>query len=658
MVHQCMQLLGLDGDFDSGIAFAPTMTLTGIVSHLARNGLYSSIRHPESMRMVVSVVNLATMDKNHQCPGDNMILFQAAASNDFVTMKTLLQKEDIDPTVRGSFGETILHTAILNGHKEVLKVILECAPSLIGEPVVINTILGEYPLSVAACTGNEEIIRLLLVEYGTPVNAQDSLGNTVFHILVLQQNKELACHMYDLILDLVPLKDSQCAEHLENNDGFTPLKLAANEGNIEMLSYLIKRQKKIYWTIGSICYSIYDLTNIDTWKAQKSVLDIITSSQKPQVRKLVDVTPIKELLSQKWKTFGYKSFLVWMFSYLAYMVTFTTVSLYRPLKPLNPGEGDNITVMTVKKLFEAYECTEDFLRLAGELITLFGAIFIFVSEIPLLITLGPKKYIGNTSTGGPFSLLMVGYSLLIFSATILKILGREEEAIPLSLALIIGWCNSIYFARGFKMLGQFSIMIQKIIFTDLLCWFCLVFIIIIGFSAAFFVIYQTLALENSPYMDSFAKAIYNAIEMMMGVSDLQIPTNTSFPLVYVVYSAYMMFVYILLLNILIAMMDNTYWRIAHEREELWKIQVAATILLLERHIPRFLKVRTGIPGSALGLDDKKWYIGVEEILDSKTAEKMSPPLGFCKKSTLCWNKVRRNISLIMSMSDNSEITVL
>ncbi|CAJ0968316.1 unnamed protein product [Ranitomeya imitator] len=140
----------------------------------------------------------------------------------------------------------------------------------------------EYPLSFAACTGNEEITKLLLVKYGAPVTAQDSLGNTVFHTLVLQQNKELACHMYDWILDLVPLKDSRCAEHLENNEGFTPLKLAANEGNIEMFSYLVKRQKNVYWTIGTISYCIYDLTNIDTWMTQKSVLDIIASSQKPQ----------------------------------------------------------------------------------------------------------------------------------------------------------------------------------------------------------------------------------------------------------------------------------------------------------------------------------------------------------------------------------------
>ncbi|XP_072264163.1 transient receptor potential cation channel subfamily V member 5-like [Pyxicephalus adspersus] len=564
-------------------------------------------------------------------------------------------------------GKISLHMVMLKQDLEIVKVMLKNGVGVCNSRAFCNCdvpemacafYFGEYPLSFAACIGNEEILKLLLVDYGASVISQDLLGNTVFHILVLQQNKEMACHIYNLILDLVPLTDSQFAERLENNDGFTPLKLAANEGNIEMFSYLVKRQKKIYWTIGTISYSIYDLTNIDTWMAQNSVLDIITSSQKPQVRKLVDVTPVKELLSQKWKSFGYKSFLVWMFSYLAYMVVFTTVSLHRPLKPLDPSESDNITVMIPKKIYESYETGEDLMRLAGEFITLFGAIFILFAETPRLIKLGPKKYIGNASTGGPFSLLMVGYSLLIFSAAVLRVLGHEAEAIPLSLALIIGWCNSIYFARGFKMLGQFSIMIQKIIFTDFICWFCLVFIIIIGFSAAFYVMYQTLDPELNPFMDDFSKALYDAIEMMMGLTNLKIPTDTSFPLIYVTYSVYMVFVYLLLLNMLIAMMDNTYWRVAQEREELWKIQVAATILLLERHIPRFLKVRTGIPGSSLGLDDKKWYIGVEEILDEHMAEKIKPPVRLSKRSKLCWNKIRRNISMIIRMNDNSEITVL
>ncbi|XP_048398549.1 transient receptor potential cation channel subfamily V member 6-like [Stegostoma tigrinum] len=631
--------------------------------------------------------------------------FKAAHINDTVSMKSLLTSKDFDPAIRGNLEETILHTALLNGNKEIAEFILDMMPSLINEPMtsdmyrgetpmhiavlkqdveMVKELLkrgadvmnaratgscfvpgeecqcyyGEYLLSFAACIGNEEIVRTL-IKHCAPLEAQDSLGNTVLHVLVLQPEKEQAYSMYDLITSLVSEKHHQFVENIVNNDGYTPLKLAAAEGDFVMFNYLVQKQKKIYWTMGTISYCVYDLTNIDTWGDQKSVLDIITTSRNSEVRKLVDAKPVKELLHQKWNSFGYKYFLIWMFSYIMYIIIFTVSSLYRPLKPIPPGLSDNLTIRTQKTLAESYQTKEDYLRLVGELITIIGALVILISEIPYLYRIGPRNYLGNTSIGGPFPLLLVCYSLLIAVAVIMRILGNVEEAVPISLALIIGWCNTIYFARGFKMLGQFSIMIQKIIFGDFMQWCCLVLICITGFTSAFYVMFQTLDLRNYPYFRDFPMTMYTTVELMMGLIDLPVPYDKPTPsILYVGYVLYMIFVYLLLLNLLIAMMDDTYWRIAYEREELWKVQIAATILLLERRVPVFLRIRSGVPGRSLGFDDDKWYIGVEEILTETVGTKVQVPALHAQKYShhLGWDAIRKNLAKIISMRDSSEST--
>ena len=47
---------------------------------------------------------------------------------------------------------------------------------------------GEYPLSFAACLGQEECARLLIAKGADP-NLQDTNGNTVMHMLVIHDKK-------------------------------------------------------------------------------------------------------------------------------------------------------------------------------------------------------------------------------------------------------------------------------------------------------------------------------------------------------------------------------------------------------------------------------------------------------------------------------------
>lgn len=53
---------------------------------------------------------------------------------------------------------------------------------------ISHVCFGEYPLSFAACLGQEECVRLLLAKGANP-NLQDTNGNTVMHMLVIHDKK-------------------------------------------------------------------------------------------------------------------------------------------------------------------------------------------------------------------------------------------------------------------------------------------------------------------------------------------------------------------------------------------------------------------------------------------------------------------------------------
>lgn len=99
---------------------------------------------------------------------------------------------------------------------------------------------GELPLSLAACTNQPHIVHYL-TENGhkqADLRRQDSRGNTVLHALVAiadntRENTKFVTKMYDLLLvKCAKLFPDTNLETLLNNDGLSPLMMAAKTGKI------------------------------------------------------------------------------------------------------------------------------------------------------------------------------------------------------------------------------------------------------------------------------------------------------------------------------------------------------------------------------------------------------------------------------------------
>ncbi|XP_037691909.1 transient receptor potential cation channel subfamily V member 6 isoform X2 [Choloepus didactylus] len=543
-----------------------------------------------------------------------MVLMEAAPELVFEPMTSELYE-----------GQTALHIAVVNQNVNLVRALLAHGASVSARATGLafrhsprNLIyFGEHPLSFAACVGSEEIVRLL-IEHGADIRAQDSLGNTVLHILILQPNKTFACQMYNLLLSYDGRGDHlKSLDLVPNHQGLTPFKLAGVEGNTVMFQHLMQKRKHIQWTYGPLTSTLYDLTEIDSSGDEQSLLELIVTTKKREARQILDQTPVKELVSLKWRRYGRPYFCMLGAIYVLYIMCFTMCCVYRPLKTRTSNRTsprDN-TIYQQKLLQEAYVTPRDDIRLVGEMVTVIGAVIILLVEISDIFRFGVTRFFGQTILGGPFHVLIITYACMVLVTMVMRLTNASGEVVPMSFALVLGWCNVMYFARGFQMLGPFTIMIQKMIFGDLMrfCW--LMAVVILGFASAFYIIFQTEDSSELGHFYNYPMALFSTFELFLTIIDGPANYAVDLPFMYsITYAAFAIIAALLMLNLLIAMMGDTHWRVAHERDELWRAQVVATTVMLERKLPRCLWPRSGICGREYGLGDR-WYLRVEDRQD-------------------------------------------
>ncbi|XP_078064959.1 transient receptor potential cation channel subfamily V member 5-like, partial [Mustelus asterias] len=286
--------------------------------------------------------------------------------------------------------ETPLHIAVVNQDLKLVRELIARGAE-VRDPRATGTYFqrrannllyfGEHILSFAACVGSEEIIRLL-IQSGADIKARDSLGNTVLHILTLQPNKTFACQVYDFIQSFEESENGFTAEMIPNSEGLTPIKLAAVEGNIVMFQHLMNKRRLVQWAFGPISSCLYNLSELDSWGEDYSVLELVVASKKNEALRILDLPPLKQLISMKWNKYGKYYFRILTFLYLSYIITFTLCCAHRPLKPRDGNVTDprDTTIFIQRNLQEAYTTHDDQVRLVGEIISVFGAIVIMLLE--------------------------------------------------------------------------------------------------------------------------------------------------------------------------------------------------------------------------------------------------------------------------------------
>uniref|UniRef100_A0A8C7Z872 Transient receptor potential cation channel, subfamily V, member 4 n=1 Tax=Oryzias sinensis TaxID=183150 RepID=A0A8C7Z872_9TELE len=517
-------------------------------------------------------------------------------------------------------GQTALHIAIERRCKHYVELLMEKGADVHAqargrffEPKDEGGYFyfGELPLSLAACTNQPNIVNYLTENphKKADLRRQDSRGNTALHALVhiadnTKDNTRFLTKMYDLLLIKCTKLYPECnLEKMANNDGLTPLMMAAKLGKIGVFQHIIRREIKDEevrhlsrkfkdWAYGPVYSSLYDLSSLETCGEEPSVLEILVyNSRNENCHEMLAVEPINELLRAKWQKFAAVTFYISVVSYLITMIIFTLVAYYHPTEGKVGFKFQMI--LPLPRFFRSRNCS----------LTKFSSVL--------------SSFI---------------YSILIIITAALYLSGIKAYVSVMVFALVLGWMNTLYFTRGLKLTGTYSIMIQKILLKDIFRFLLVYLLFMIGYASAL-VSLLTVCPTSGPECEggcptypkcrepgTFSTFLLDLFKLTIGMGDLEMINSAQYPEVFLILLVtYIILTFVLLLNMLIALMGETVGQVSKESKKIWKLQWATTILDIEHSFPVCLRrsFRVGemvtVGKNLDGTPDRRWCFRVDEV---------------------------------------------
>uniref|UniRef100_A0A8D1BBK9 Transient receptor potential cation channel subfamily V member 1 n=1 Tax=Sus scrofa TaxID=9823 RepID=A0A8D1BBK9_PIG len=554
-------------------------------------------------------------------------------------------KELVNASYTDSYykGQTALHIAIERRNMALVTLLVENGADVQaaangdffkktkGRP---GFYFGELPLSLAACTNQLGIVKFLLQNSWHPadISARDSVGNTVLHALVevadnTADNTKFVTSMYNEILILgARLHPTLKLEELTNKKGLTPLALAAKSGKIG---------------------NRHDMLLVE---------------------------PLNRLLQDKWDRFVKRIFYFNFLVYCLYMIIFTTAAYYRPTEGLPP--------------FKLNHTVGDYFRVIGEILSVVGGIYLFFRGIQYFLQRRPS--LKTLFVDSYSEMLFFVQSLFMLGTVVLYFCHRKEYVASMVFSLAMGWANMLYYTRGFQQMGIYAVMIEKMILRDL-CRFMFVYLVFLfGFSTAVVTLIED-GKNDSVSTEVFHKcrglvcrspdSSYNSLystclelfKFTIGMGDLEFTENYDFKAVFIILLlAYVILTYILLLNMLIALMGETVNKISQESKNIWKLQRAITILDTEKSFLKCMRkvFRSGkllqVGYTPDGKDDYRWCFRVDEVNwttwntnvgiineDPGNCEGIKRTLSFSLRSSRVAGRNWKNFALVPLLRDAS-----
>ena len=449
-------------------------------------------------------------------------------------------------------GQTALHLAVSQSDKDMVTQMLdrineEDSIALIDRQATGRFFSdskkvkeGQYCLFLAAWIGCIDIFRLLVMR-GASLNIQDTDGNTILHKLVQLSMKktesdssvnqirwvETSKTMCELVLNWTQVwwkrfvgqkrcdTDSRDATtyllSIENKSGFTPMTLAAYTGASAMFKMMIHSPafKTKHFTYGPITDASFRMNEIDSTLCRNdgsSCLESIMYNPVDKACEFIAMQPISTLVLDKWDHYR-KFYWMWLVSYIFYMASFTTYMFISPMQP--------------SSFLDMYKTHLDIFRGFLEVIMVLGVPWYLFWEIQDLNFPRHRRWPDpwQYTQDGLYRIIHILFVASLISWIVVHFASPYHEDIVLPLCLFFGWIYVLIFTCVSDVFGIFPVMLQRMIFYDLLRFLLIFFLIIMSMSTAMYCVFR-----SSPETTDYSTIWYTAYSLFKMTLGMQVYT--------------------------------------------------------------------------------------------------------------------------------------
>ncbi|XP_033732061.1 uncharacterized protein LOC117321665 [Pecten maximus] len=642
----------MKGNEEAAFALMNMKAKTNVRNTLGETALhvvgYSNNSTPEIARAVLShtikVHDWVSVNCTDDAGNNALHLAGKFASPDVLWEFRFVRFKDTDVD-----GNTPLHEAVRPGYEEVLHTALDIYECMQRDADINHhNNSGKTVLHLAASAGFSDCVTRLIF-YGADLARKDHRGNTVLHLLVRAivddcDNESLYMNVVDTILQesvrwccnvndvRYPSDNKQYFQQLQRKAILSLVNDFKNDSMLSVLGYASKRgcdvflkrilamPEVMYFERNETVY--YDITHLTPMtngsnkrccgetRVQHSVSLIellVTSDSSHRASKVLNLPPFRKIEMMYTSTIAW-AYAFLMFLHVAYMSAFTFLGIEMSAKFRGLRNGTLIE-------------NNDSLMIATYIIVPLEPMIFLLNGIIVLMVMVCRRKISSSES---FFILAINLTFAILALVWLFLVAMREvnHDYVLSVSLCIGWLYSISFTRGFKQIHYFWKMLLSMLSRDVLRFILVFLFVLLAFSFAFHTLFQLSSDIVNVYTYPF-DTMFLVFNTMVGMADIftdhldaaMITAGRTTTFLKVMYVVYIVFSTIILLNLLIAMMNDSYSNILNNQQVLWRvdsIKIGINVENLLLKFPRYFG-KTNIRHCVIAADytgsvDERWYL--------------------------------------------------